>query len=85
MSTTETTVVVEDNATQASAIDLTTTQLLGLFGGGETPRAMLRGGDGTILMVQPDEATDLGEVVAITDSYVLLRQENTIHRLTIPT
>ena len=84
MSTTQTTAAVAQNATHSDAIDLTKTQLLGLFGGGDAPRAMLRGADGTILIAQTDDSTPLGEIVAITDSYVLLRENRRVHRLTIP-
>ena len=84
MSTTETTAVVVENATHDDAIDLSKTQLLGLFSGGETPRAMLRGADGTIVIAQMDDATPLGDIVAITDTYVLLRTGRTVNRLTTP-
>jgi len=84
MSTTETPQTVVENATQVDALDLSRTQLLGLFGGSDAPRAMLRSADGAIHVAQVEDNTPVGEVVAITDNYVLLRENKTIHRLTMP-
>ena len=72
------------NATQTDALDLSKTQLLGLFGGGDTPRALLRSADGTIVTAMANETTAVGNVIAITDTYVLLRDRNTIRRLMLP-
>lgn len=72
------------NATQIDAIDLSQTQLLGLFAGSGEPRALLRGADGTVTMVQANTRTPLGDVTTISDSYVLLRNGSTIRRLTVP-
>lgn len=85
MSTTQTTFATAINATQPNAIDLTQTQLLGLFGTEDDRRAMLRSADGAIITAKPNDITELGEVMTITNAYVLLRTGATIRRLTVPT
>ena len=85
MTTDTTSPETAQNATHLDAIDLSKPQLLGLFGGGNGPRALLRSPDGTITTASVADTTPLGEVVAITDTYVLLRTEDaTIRRLTMP-
>lgn len=71
-------------ATETVTLDLSHTQLLGLYGSMDGPHAMLRGADGTIVMAQPKDVTPMGDVMAITDVYVLLRDGRTIRRLTLP-
>lgn len=85
MSTETTSPETAQSATHVDAIDLSKPQLLGLFSGGEGPRALLRSPDGTITTASVADATPLGEVVAITDTYVLLRgADATIRRLMMP-
>jgi len=68
-------------ATHVDALDLTTNQLIGLFGGGDAPRAMLRAADGTIVMAVAGDQTPMGEVMAIAETYVMLRTGSKIRRL----
>ena len=85
MSTSTTTAETAQNATHIDAIDLSKPQLLGLFGGGNGPRALLRSPDGSLTTASVADATPLGEVTAITDAYVLLRDKDaTIRRLMMP-
>ncbi|AKS46570.1 hypothetical protein SAMN05444287_1687 [Octadecabacter temperatus] len=85
MSTETTSPETAQSATHFDAIDLSKPQLLGLFSGGDGPRALLRSPDGTITTASVADATPLGEVVAITDTYVLLRDADaTIRRLMMP-
>lgn len=58
--------------------------MLGLFGGNDDTRALLRCANGTIVTARIDDETPLGAIMAITDTYVLLRDGDTIRRLTLP-
>ncbi len=69
------------NATRVDALDMRSTQLIGLFSGGDVPRAMLRLANGGIVMAAAGDETPWGEITAIADSYVLVRQGRTIRRL----
>jgi hypothetical protein len=84
MTTTETTAVTAQNATETVTFDLTQPQLIGLFGAVGGLRAMLRGADGTVVMANPEDVTPMGDVMAITETYVLLRNGRAIRRLTLP-
>lgn len=84
MSDTTITPQTAENATQTVAIDLSQTQLLGLFSGTGVPRALLRGPDGNVKMARVHDRTPMGDVTAITDTYVLLQTDGTIRRLTLP-
>jgi hypothetical protein len=84
MSTNAPTAATAQYATETVTLDLSQPQLLGLFGGSDGPRAMLRGTDGTIVMAHPEDVTPMGDVMAITETYVLLRGGRGIRRLTLP-
>jgi hypothetical protein len=84
MTTTETTAVTAQNATETVTFDLTQPKLIGLFGAAGGLRAMLRGADGTVVMANPEDVTPMGDVMAITKTYVLLRNGRAIRRLTLP-
>ena len=84
MSTTATTATTAQNATETVPLDLTQPQLLGLFGDTGGLRAMLRGADGTVVMANPEDVTPMGDVMEISETYVLLRNGRTIRRLTLP-
>lgn len=81
MSNETTNSITAQTATHVDSLDLSESQLLGLFSGGEGPRALLRGADGTVVMAHPGDQTPMGEVVEITQTYVLLRERRTIRRL----
>ncbi len=84
MSTTVTTAATAQYATETATLDLSQPQLLGLFGGTDGLRAMLRDADGSVVMAHTEDVTPMGRVMAITETYVLLRDGRTIRRLTLP-
>ncbi len=44
----------------------------------------LRSADGTVVMANPEDVTPMGDVMEISETYVLLRNGRTISRLTLP-
>ena len=79
-----TTAATAQNATETVPLDLTQPQLFWLFGGAGGLRAMLRGADGAVVIANTEDVTPMGDVMEITETYVLLRDGRTIRRLTLP-
>jgi hypothetical protein len=84
MTATETTAVTAQNAAETVPLDLTQPQLFWLFGAAGGLRAMLRVADGTVVMANPEDVAPIGDVLAITETYVLLLNGRAIRRLTLP-